>query len=97
MTTPDTRPGFYYVSVKRWNRGDPEYRLLRGPFVTRAEALEALPQARDEAIRADSHGLHYQYGTARCDEDAGPGILDRPRVEFYDHHDAPIGATRQRA
>jgi hypothetical protein len=72
---PDTRPGFYYVSVVR---GSNDYRLLRGPFVNdHAGALAAVTPARYRAYDLDPRAYWYSYGTCRMDQDAGPGILDK--------------------
>lgn len=71
---PDPRPGFYYVSVRRPN-GD--YRLLRGPFVNdHAAALAAVDPARYRAYDLDPRAAWYAYGTARTEQDMGPGLLD---------------------
>lgn len=76
---PDTKPGFYYVSVVRDN-GD--YRMLRGPFVNdHAAALAAIEAAKAKACELDRRGHWYAYGTCRTDEDAGPGILDKIEKE----------------
>jgi hypothetical protein len=74
-SSPDTRPGFYYVSVVR-DGGD--YRLLRGPFENdHVSALAAVDASREEAIALDPRAFWYAYGTVRTDVDCGPGILDR--------------------
>lgn len=71
---PDTRPGFYYVSVVR---DDGAHRLLRGPFVNdHPAALAAVDGARHIACKLDRRGHWYAYGTCRTETDAGPGILD---------------------
>lgn len=72
---PDTKPGFYYVSVVR---GERDYRLLRGPFVNdHAGALAAVEAARFRSYDLDPRAAFYSYGTCRQDGDAGPGILDK--------------------
>jgi hypothetical protein len=72
---PDSKPGFYYVSVVR---GKADYRLLRGPFVNdHAAALAAVDAARFRAYDLDPRAAFYAYGTVRFDEDSGPGILDK--------------------
>jgi len=72
---PDTKPGFYYVTVMR---GKGDYRYLRGPFVNdHAGALAAVDAARFRSYDLDPRAAFYAFGTARADEDAGPGILDR--------------------
>lgn len=67
----DKRPGFFYVSVTNGT----ERRLLRGPFVTHREAMEALPATREEAQRVDPRACWYAFGTARAEVDLGPGVL----------------------
>ncbi len=72
---PDSKPGFYYVSVVR---GANDYRLLRGPFVNdHAGALAAVDAAGFRAYDLDPRAAWYAYGTVRMDSDAGPGILDK--------------------
>jgi hypothetical protein len=72
---PDTKPGFYYVSVVR---GESDYRLLRGPFVNdHAGALAAVDAARFRAYDLDPRAAWYAFGTMRSDDDMGPGILDK--------------------
>lgn len=72
---PDSKPGFYYVSVVR---GANDYRLLRGPFVNdHAGALAAVDAARFRAYDLDPRAAWYSYGTVRVDKNAGPGILDK--------------------
>lgn len=72
---PDTKPGFYYVSVVR---GANDYRLLRGPFVNdHAGALAAVDAARYRAYDLDPRSHRYAYGTVRLEADAGPGVLDK--------------------
>lgn len=78
---PDTKPGFYYVSVVRSNSNDgrgTDWRPLRGPFVNdHVGALAAVDAARSKACEFDPRGHWYAYGTVRSDTDLGPGILDR--------------------
>jgi hypothetical protein len=57
--TPDTRPGFYYVSVMRDGSRGRQYVRLRGPYPTHTEALDAVPMARHEAIDRDPRGTPY--------------------------------------
>ncbi len=72
---PDTKPGFYYVSVVR---GANDWRPLRGPFVNdHAAALEAVMAAKYRALDLDPRGQWYSFGTVRSDTDLGPGILDK--------------------
>lgn len=81
MQQPDTKPGFYYVSVVR-DRGD--YRLLRGPFENdHAGALAAVREATNKAIELDPKAHWYSFGTCRLDENAGPGILDKLAPVHY--------------
>lgn len=72
---PDSKPGFYYVSVVR---GENDLRLLRGPFVNdHAAALVAVMPSRFRAYDLDPRAQWYAFGTVRLEEDGGPGILDR--------------------
>jgi hypothetical protein len=77
-TDIDTRPGFYYVSVIR---DDGAYRFLAGPFETHVEALAAVPRARDVARDLDPRATWYAFGTARTDENSGPGMLNNQLAE----------------
>lgn len=74
MQTPDTRPGFYYVTVRR---DDGQTRLLRGPFRDHKAALEAVFESRRAAEKLDPCAHWYAFGTGRTETDEGPGILDR--------------------
>lgn len=72
MQTPDTRPGFYYVSVV----DGPRRGLLRGPWVDdHAGALAAVDRVRREAELVDPRAVFYAFGTARAEVDRGPGVL----------------------
>jgi hypothetical protein len=72
---PDTKPGFYYVSVVK---GSGDYRLLKGPFQNdHAGALAAVDAAKGRALELDPRASWYAYGTCRTEEDMGPGILDK--------------------
>ena len=94
----DPRPGFYYVSCRRDTDHGPEYRLLRGPFPTHAEAQDALGDAMHEAHMRDPRSVFYAFGTARSSVDQGPGILDRPALQKYHHGlGEPIAATGENA
>lgn len=81
MQLPDTKPGFYYVTVYRCNNNagiGGEHRLLRGPFVNdHAKALTAVDEAVRQACDLDPRAQWYSFGTARMEEDHGPGILDK--------------------
>jgi hypothetical protein len=73
---PDTKPGYYYVTVRR---RDGEFRPLRGPFVNdHASALAAVDDARMKACNLDPRAHWYAFGTARSEMDLGPGIFDKP-------------------
>lgn len=72
---PDTRPGFYYVSVM----DGPRRGLLRGPWIDdHAGALAAVDVVRAEAERVDPRAAFYAFGTARSETDRGPGVLGGP-------------------
>jgi hypothetical protein len=81
MQLPDTKPGFYYVSVYRCNNNagiDGQTRLLRGPFVNdHAGALAAVNSARGLAQQLDPRTIWDAFGTVRYARTQGPGILDR--------------------
>ncbi len=78
--TPDTRPGCYYVSVKR---DDGRYALLLGPLTTHAEALEKVRAVREKACEVDPRGVWYAYGTARLpDDDSVPIRAGKLNKEF---------------
>lgn len=70
---PDPRPGFYYVSANDGARSV----LVRGPFLTHVEALDAVRSTRDRAGDLDPRAHFYAWGTARTETDAGPGVMDR--------------------
>ena len=72
--TPDTRPGLYYVTVRR---SDGAWRFLAGPFKDdHARALSYVEPARLLAY-ADPAAPWYQFGTARI-----PEIENAPRGLF---------------
>lgn len=72
---PDTRPGPYYVSVRR---DDGDFRLLSGPYLLHASALAAVAEARTIATDLDSRAVWYSFGTVRMKpEFSEPGILNR--------------------
>ena len=77
MQTPDTKPGLYYVSVKRQN-GDAV--MLLGPFENdHAGALAMVDAAQKLACEIDPRGHFYAYGTARKEagEPVEIGILNK--------------------
>jgi hypothetical protein len=79
---PDTKPGFYYVSVVRTGGLRHDFRLLRGPFQNdHAAALAAVEPGKARAEALDPRAFWYAYGTCRTDTDQGPGILDRIEAE----------------
>lgn len=72
---PDTKPGYYYVSVIRDN-GDT--RLLAGPYPNNhAAALADVERAKHIAQDIDQKAVWYAFGTCRSDDDLGPGILNK--------------------
>lgn len=75
---PDTKPGAYYVSVRR---GATEWRPLVGPFINdHAKALSLVDAAQAKATDLDPKACWYYFGTARIDIEPGkqppPGILN---------------------
>lgn len=66
--TPDTRPGNYYVSVRR-DSGEPRYVLLAGPWPTHAEALAMVDRVTAIACELDPRAHWYAFGTARLPDD----------------------------
>ena len=76
---PDSRPGFYYVSVRK-NSGTAQatYRLLRGPFINdHPAALAAVAESQRRAIEYDPRGIWYSYGTCWAESDLGLGLFDK--------------------
>lgn len=72
---PDTRTGFYYVSVQR---GNGNYRLLRGPFINdHKAALGAVRDAMNTARDMDPKAEWYAYGTSYSPVDLDVGIFDK--------------------
>lgn len=65
MQTPDTKPGFYYVSAVDGNK----YALMLGPFKTHEEALQMVEQCRNKAYDLDPRSHWWQWGTCREDDD----------------------------
>lgn len=79
---PDPRPGYYYVSVRRYTPRA-EYRLLRGPFVNdHAAALTAVDETMRRSTDLDPRGCWYAYGTCRSEIDLGPGLFDKLDAEL---------------
>lgn len=73
MQEPDTKPGFYYVSVIDGQR----HIKALGPFVNNhGLALGMVDTVRAKAIEIDPKAPWYAFGTCRTDEDAGPGKLN---------------------
>ena len=63
---PDTKSGFYYVSVRKEN-GD--MRLLSGPYVNdHAAALADVDTYKAKAMDADPRAAWYFFGTMRSDD-----------------------------
>lgn len=71
--SPDTKPGYYYVSAIDGARSA----LVRGPFRDdHAGALASVDSARERMIAIDPRAHWYAFGTCRSDADLGPGYLD---------------------
>jgi hypothetical protein len=69
----DPRPGFYYVSAIDGNRKA----LVSGPYETHQQALDKVREVRAAAEKVDPRSFWYAWGTALCEENAGPGVLGR--------------------
>lgn len=77
MQAPDSKPGSYYVSVRKDN-GD--WRPLLGPFVdNHAAALAWVDKAQAKALDMDPRASWYSYGTVRLEPGAAApaGILNK--------------------
>lgn len=75
--TPDTKPGFYYVTMRR---DDGATVRLAGPFENDHQAaLDAVGPAKAWALDVDPRAPWYSYGTARYERDHGPGKFDTMR------------------
>jgi hypothetical protein len=75
---PDTKPGFYYVSVVDGGR----VALALGPFVNdHAAALERVAAVRDYVRGRSDRAWFYSFGTVRSDVDRGSGRLNAELVE----------------
>lgn len=73
---PDTKPGSYYVSVKR---DDGAFRLLLGPFIDdHKAALDMVDAVRRKAEELDARACWYAFGTCAVREGAATpaGILN---------------------
>ena len=78
---PDSRSGFYYVTVRR---DDGEFRPLFGPFKDdHARALHLVSKARRLACDRDRRAPWYSYGTARTDHSIGDGIFNSELTSEY--------------
>ena len=77
MQKPDTKPGNYYVTVRR-GTVPVDFRPLAGPFLNDHQAaLDLVDEARKIACEVDPRGCWYWYGTARLPLDfTEPGILN---------------------
>lgn len=74
MQAPDTKPGLYYVTVRK----GADTRLLRGPYLDdHAAALAAVPEATRIACDLDPRAHWYEFGTCRSEDFLGVGILDQ--------------------
>lgn len=74
---PDTRPGFYYVSVI----DGPKRALAFGPFVNdHGRALADVDRVRALAEERDPRAAFYAFGTCRSETDLGPGVLGTPAL-----------------
>jgi len=75
---PDSRPGFYYVGVRKSSdTAQATYRLLRGPIVNdHPAALAAVVETQRRAIDYDPPGVWYSYDTCWAEIDLGPGLFD---------------------
>lgn len=73
--TPDTKPGNYYVSVRR---DDGDFRCLLGPYRDdHKAALAMVDEARKVAEELDPKAFWYSYGTLRTEYSySKPGILN---------------------
>jgi hypothetical protein len=75
IQTPDTRPGFYYVSViDGQSRG-----LLSGPYSTHSEALADVTPAKVVTQMLDPRADFYAFGTCRFETNAGQGALNKAK------------------
>jgi len=92
--SPDTKPGFYYVSVIDESSG--RRALVRGPWVNNhRRALAAVDAVRSEADRHDPRAVWYAFGTCRSDADLGPGALGGPVVVLRSGHAYAATAHRR--
>lgn len=83
MTTPDTRPGPYYVTAITGGR----YFVMAGPYSTHQAALDDVQRARDVAYQVDPRAWWAAWGTARIEGSQRAGRLNdlglmRPPVHY---------------
>lgn len=65
---PDVKPGPYYVTAQ-----DPDhYWLMRGPFETHGEALDAVAETMRKACDLDPRAHWKAWGTSRLDPAVKP-------------------------
>lgn len=79
---PDTRPGFYYVTI----RDGPRHGLLAGPFKdNHPAALAMVPKVRQLARElAPNQSAFAAFGTAWSPVDQGPGRLNDQLTERHE-------------
>lgn len=70
---PDTRPGFYYVTVM----DGPRAALALGPFENdHRAALDRVDDVKRLVQERTPRGWFYAFGTSRAESDLGPGKLN---------------------
>ena len=75
----DTQPGPYYVTAMKEN-GTSAW-LMRGPFETHAQALDAVRETMDKACELDARAHWMVWGTCRMkDGSSAPGKMN----QFFD-------------
>jgi hypothetical protein len=91
---PDTKPGNYYVSVRR---DDGDFRCLIGPFRDdHAAALAVVDVARRIAEKADPKAVFYSFGTLRTEYSYDePGILQKRGLYPEPAEPAPAPVKRR--
>lgn len=80
LAEPDTRPGFYYVTVQHslCRNAGADHWCLRGPFVNDdAAALAAVEEAQGKICELYPRAKWYAFGTYRSETDVGRGFLDK--------------------
>lgn len=70
---PDSRPGFYYVSIMDGIRNG----RLSGPYLTHREALDDVTPVKVVAQNVDPRADFYAFGTMRSATDLVPGTLNK--------------------